>query len=132
MWDKIGPRVCSAMVFIDEATLNNGCLMIVSGSHKAGRTEHEADTVTTSYKQWCIPHADLKKRIDEEDIIHITGKPGDVLFFDCNLIHGSGHNMSPLPRNSFISVFNSIENKPKPSENPRPDWVVSRNFDLVR
>ena len=40
--------------------------------------------------------------------------------------------MSPLRRNSFISVYISIENKPKPSENPRPDWVVSRNFDLVR
>lgn len=132
MWDKIEPRICSAMVFIDEATLNNGCLMIVSGSHKAGRNEHEADTVTTSYKQWCIPPADLKQRICEEDIIHVTGKPGDVLFFDCNLIHGSGHNMSPLPRNSFISVYNSIGNKPKPAENPRPDWVVSRSFDLVR
>lgn len=131
MWDGIEPRICSAMVVIDRATLNNGCLMIVSGSHRGGRLEHEADTVTTSYKQWCIDTGTLKETIREEDIIHVTGEPGDVLFFDCNLIHGSGHNMSPLPRNTFITVYNAIDNKPKPVDNPRPDWVVSRQFDVV-
>ncbi len=95
MWDGVGPNLVSAMIIIDEATLNNGCVMVVSGSHKGGRIEHEADTVTTSYKQWCIPPDDLKTVIREEDITHITGEPGDVLFFDCNLIHGSGHNAAP-------------------------------------
>ena len=132
MWDGIGPNLMSAMVIIDKATPNNGCVMVVAGSHKRGRIEHEADTVTTSYKQWCIPPDDLKAVIREEDIIHITGEPGDVLFFDCNLIHGSGHNMSPLPRNTFIAVYNNIDNKPKPVENPRPDWVVAHRFDVVK
>jgi ectoine hydroxylase len=106
--------------------------MVVAGSHRLGRLEHEADTVTTSYKQWCIPPETLRKTLREEDILHITGDPGDVLFFDCNLIHGSGHNMSPLPRNTFITVYNALSNKPRPVESPRPDWVVSRVFDPVR
>ena len=69
--------------------------------------------------------------VHEERIQHITGEPGDVLFFDCNLLHGSGHNMSPLPRRTFIVCYNDIDNKPRPVANQRPDWVVSRSFDVV-
>ncbi|MBI3830846.1 MAG: phytanoyl-CoA dioxygenase family protein [Planctomycetes bacterium] len=131
MWDGVEPKLISVMVLLDRATVNNGCLMVVAGSHKWGRQEHYADTVTTSYKQWCLDLPTLKQRVNEEDIRHITGEPGDVLFFDCNLLHGSGHNMSPLPRKTFIIAFNDIANKPRPVENPRPDWVVSREFEAV-
>ncbi|MCA9443386.1 MAG: phytanoyl-CoA dioxygenase family protein [Candidatus Omnitrophica bacterium] len=129
--DGVQPRIVSTMILLDRATLNNGCLMVLPGSHRGGRLEHEADTTTTSYKQWCIPPEILKKTMREEDIKYITGEPGDALFFDCNLIHGSGHNMSPLPRNTFIIAYNAIDNKPAPVENPRPDWVVSREFELI-
>lgn len=132
MWDGAAPKLISVMVLLDRATVNNGCLMVVAGSHKWGRQEHYADTVTTSYKQWCLDIPTLKARVAEEDIRHVTGEPGDVLFFDCNLVHGSGHNMSPLPRKTFIVAFNDITNQPKPVENPRPDWVVSRQFEVVR
>jgi ectoine hydroxylase len=131
MWDGVGPQLVSVMVFLDRATVNNGCLMVVAGSHKWGRQEHFADTVTTSYKQWCIDTQTLKRRLREEDIQHITGEPGDALFFDCNLVHGSGHNMSPLPRKTFIVCYNDARNRPRPVDNPRPDWVVSRVFDVV-
>lgn len=132
MWDGVEPKLISVMVLLDRATINNGCLMVVAGSHTWGRQEHFADTVTTSYKQWCLDVPTLKERIREEDIRHVTGEPGDVLFFDCNLVHGSGHNMSPLPRKTFIIAYNDIANKPKPVENPRPDWVVAREFEVVR
>ncbi len=132
MWDGVGPRLVSAMVILDRATANNGCMMVVAGSHKWGRQEHFADEETTSYRQWCIDTGTLRERLREEQIEQITGEPGDVLFFDCNLVHGSGHNMSPLPRKVFITAYNSVDNRPRPVENPRPDWVVSRQFDPVR
>ena len=52
--DGVEPRLVSVMVLLDRATINNGSLMVVPGSHKWGRLEHYSDTVTTSYKQWCI------------------------------------------------------------------------------
>jgi ectoine hydroxylase len=131
MWDGVDPKFVSCMVMLDKATVNNGSLMVVAGSHKWGRQEHYADTVTTSYKQWCIDTPTLKQKIKEEDIRHVTGEPGDVLFFDSNLVHGSGHNMSPLPRKTFIVCYNDINNKPRPVEKPRPDWVVAREFEVV-
>jgi len=131
MWDGVEPKLVSTMVLLDRATINNGALMVVAGSHKHGRKEHYADTVTTSYKQWCIDVPTLRETIREEDIHYVTGEPGDVLFFDCNLVHGSNHNMSPLPRKTFIIAYNDIANKPRQVEKPRPDWVVAREFEVV-
>jgi ectoine hydroxylase len=129
--DGVEPRLVSVMVLLDRATINNGSLMVVAGSHRWGRMEHYSDTVTTSYKQWCIKTEVLRDRLKEEQIQHVTGEPGDVLFFDSNLVHGSGHNMSPLPRNTFIVVYNASDNRPRAVENPRPDWVVSRDYETV-
>jgi ectoine hydroxylase len=129
--DGVDSRFVSAMVLLDEATIHNGCLLIAAGSHRWGLLPHYSDTVTTSYKQWCVELPALKERLREDMIRPITGKPGDVLFFDPNLLHGSGHNMSPLPRKTLILCYNDIANKPKPVENPRPDWVVSRDFTVV-
>jgi ectoine hydroxylase len=87
--------------------------------------------VTTSYKQWCIEQSCLQQRVREEDIHHLTGEAGDVLFFDCNLVHGSSHNMSPLSRKTFIIGYNAITNKPRPVEAPRPEWVVDREYVVI-
>jgi L-proline 4-hydroxylase len=131
MWDGVGPRLLSVMVLLDRATLNNGCLLVAAGSHRWGRLEHYPDEVTTSYKQWCVDRPTLQEQLSEEMIRPITGEPGDALFFHCNLLHASGHNLSPLPRNTIILAYNALDNKPRPVERPRPDWVVARQFDPV-
>ena len=131
MWDGVEPRLISVMIFLDRATLNNGCLLVAAGSHRWGRLEHHADEVTTSYKQWCVDTPTLKERLSEAMIQPITGQPGDVLFFHCNLLHGSGHNMSPLPRKTFIIAYNDWVNKPQSVDNPRPDWVVAQTFEKI-
>jgi ectoine hydroxylase len=131
VFDGVRPRLVSVMILLDRATPNNGSLMVVGGSHRWGDLEHFSDSVTTSYKQWCIQPHELCKRLKEGMIEHIVGEPGDVLFFDCNLVHGSGHNMSPLPRKTYIIAYNAVDNKPRPVESPRPDWVVAREFEIV-
>ena len=131
MWDGVQAKMMSVMVLLDRSTINNGCLMAVAGSHKLGRLEHYTDTVTTSYKQWCVDIPALKEHVREEDIRHLTGEAGDVIFFDCNLLHGSSHNMSPLPRKTFIIAYNNINNKPEQVEDPRPEWVVDRSFEAL-
>lgn len=65
-------------------------------------------------------------------MIHpVVGGLGDVCFFDCNIVHGSGHNLSPLPRRTMIYAFSAVDNVPHDVENPRPDWVVSRRHEPV-
>lgn len=130
--DGVDPKLVSCMVYLDEATDQNGCLMVIPGSHKLGRLEHLPDEVTTSYKQWTIPIPKMKEITRDREIVSLTGKPGSVLMFHCNLIHGSNHNMTPKSRKSVIFAYNDIANKPRPVPNPRADYVVSRIFDVVQ
>jgi len=48
----------------------------------------------------------------KDNIRQIIGGPSDVLFFNCNITHGSEHNISPLSRKSLIISYNNIDNKP--------------------
>ena len=129
--DGVAPRLCSAMVFLDRATAHNGCLLVAAGSHRWGLLPHHPDEVTTSYRQWCIDADALRGRLDEAMIRPITGEPGDVLIFDPLLVHGSGHNLSPLPRKTVIVCYNAVANAPQGVAQPRPDWVVSRDLTPV-
>ena len=131
-YDGVDDRMASALVMLGPNTSANGCVMLIRGSHRWGVLDHYSDEVTTSYKQWCITPAALREHItDEAMIIPIEGEAGDVCFFDCRTVHGSNHNLSPAKRYSLIYAFAAIDNVPAGVENPRPDWVVARQFEAV-
>ena len=131
-YDGVDDRLVSALVMLDANTIHNGCIMLIAGSHRWGILEHYDDEETTSYKQWCIRPEALRSHLkDESAITPIVGEPGDVCFFDCKIIHGSNHNFSPLPRRSLIYAYSAIDNLPTGVDDPRPDWVVSRQPEAV-
>tara|TARA_B100001123_G_scaffold365348_1_gene424274 strand:+ start:1380 stop:2153 length:774 start_codon:yes stop_codon:yes gene_type:complete len=131
-YDGVDDRMMSVQIMFGDNTLHNGCILLVEGSHKWGTLDHYSDEVTTSYKQWCIPPEELRKHVtDESRIYPVVGKAGDVCFFDCNILHGSNHNFSPVPRNTVIFAYSAIDNIPKGVDNPREDWVVSREYEPV-
>jgi ectoine hydroxylase len=51
------------------------------------------------------------------------------VIFDCNLMHGSGANISPLPRCNLFIVYNSVLNLPREpycGKSPRPSYIANR------
>ncbi|NOY41127.1 MAG: hypothetical protein GXP26_04735 [Planctomycetes bacterium] len=129
-YDGVDDRMASVLIMLDKTTIHGGCLLFVPGSHQWGVLEHESDEATTSYKQWCVTKPALLERIQDDRVyVPIVGEPGDVFFFDCKILHGSGHNMSPASRKSLIFACADVDNQPKVVENPRPDWVVARQFE---
>ena len=60
--------------------------------------------------------------------VPIIGKPGSLVVFDCNLLHASGHNLSAQDRWQAYFCFHKVANRPVDVENPRPDYVRSRNW----
>lgn len=122
----------TALVMLNEATEMGGCLYFIPGSHKLGRLDPEMDETTTSYKLWTVPKSqmiDLMGKLGEG--VPIVGKPGTVVLFHPNIVHGSGHNMSSRARWQMYFVYNRQDNKPDNVENPRPEYVCSRLFDPV-
>ena len=75
---------------------------------------------------------------DDEDIAELanrygieqfTGGAGSALWFDSNVMHGSGSNITPFPRSNIFLVFNSVDNPPQaPFAAPRarPPYIAAR------
>jgi len=99
------PRMLSAFVALDEATIENGCLQVLKGSHLLGRLEHGkvGDQTGTNIDRI----AQIEPLFER---VHCTMKPGSVLFFHCNLLHTSAANDSDYPRRSFIVCYNALAN----------------------
>ena len=77
---------------------------------------------------------DITKMAAEYGIDQFTGTAGSALWFDSNIMHGSGNNITPYPRSNIFLVFNSVENalvEPFAATKPRPTFIGSRDFTPV-
>lgn len=93
-WDAYADFFITALVSIDEATVENGCLRMVNGHHKRGL-----------FKSW--------EPLSEDDMadmefIDCPTKPGDVVFFDCYAPHASAPNMTGQTRRIFFATYNRL------------------------
>lgn len=115
-WYKSGflfpDAMISVMVALSEATIENGCLQVIKGSHKLGRVEHgfagEQVGAKIEYVNACLNRMEL---------VYVELQPGDVLFFHSNILHRSEANNSDRARWSMISAYNLSFNKPAFDEN---------------
>jgi ectoine hydroxylase len=131
-WRRDGvpaPSLTTALIMLDEPTEMNGCLYFLPGSHKLGNLESEMDDRTTSYRLWVVPKEQLLDVMTRSpEPVTITAQPGSVVFFHCNLLHSSGHNLSRYDRWHIYVVYNQVANKPNAVPSPRPDYQRSTNF----
>ena len=101
------PHMLSVGVAIDAATIENGCLQVLRGSHLLGRIEHGRVGGQTG--------AD-PERVDAVmsvcPKVLIVMDPGDAVFFHCNTLHSSARNMSPRPRTLMLTAYNLAINSP--------------------
>ncbi len=93
-WDNYADFYISALVSIDEATVENGCLQMVAGHHRRGL-----------FKSW--------EPLSEDDMagmefVQCPTKPGDVVFFDCFAPHASEPNMTDETRRIYYATYNRL------------------------
>ena len=75
-----GPQYVDAIVHVDDATIPNGCLKFLPGSHKQGHLTH--------ITQNCSPHLPTDQyRL--ADAVHCPANAGDVVAFSIYTVHGS-------------------------------------------
>ncbi|MBT3667093.1 MAG: phytanoyl-CoA dioxygenase family protein [Opitutae bacterium] len=109
------PNLCSVMIAVDQATVENGCMQVIKGSHKLGRVNHVLSGDQAGADMERVEEA--KKRLD---LVHVTMDPGDALFFHSNTLHASDANESDHPRWAMICCYNAASNDPyKDSHHPR-------------
>ena len=109
------PNLCSVMIAVDKATVENGCMQVIRSSHKLGRVNHVLTGDQAGADMERVEEA--KKRLG---LIHVTMDPGDALFFHSNLLHASAANQSDHSRWAMICCYNAKSNNPyKESHHPK-------------
>lgn len=135
------PRAVSLSIALTDNYPFNGGLMVMPGSHKkfvpcVGETPENNHESSLKAQEIGVPsEADITALAEEFGIDQFTGKAGSALWFDSNIMHGSGSNITPYPRSNLFMVFNSVENKltePFAAPGPRPEHIAHRDFTPLR
>ena len=88
---------------------------------------------STAYKFWAMPRQRMIEVLKSSpEPVAVTGRAGTCVLFHCNVLHASGHNLSADDRWHIYVSCNTVANKPQLGPNPRPDWVVSRNWNPLK
>jgi ectoine hydroxylase len=133
-------RALSMSVLLAENTPNNGPLMVIPGSHRTyvtcvGETPDDHYRQSLKKQEYGVPdELSLAVLAHKHGIVAPTGKPGTVILFDCNTMHGSNGNITPFPRANAFLVYNAMSNRlqaPFRADKPRPDFVAAREFRPV-
>jgi L-proline 4-hydroxylase len=146
------PRVMSVAIFLDEVTEYNGPMLLIPGSHREGVIDvpakdkppveaYKAELPDLNRDSWISNlTANLRYSLSKESVTRLVlghgiespkGPAGSVVFFDGNIAHASAGNISPFDRVVVLITFNSIENIPSEVKNPRPEFLVSRDYTPV-
>jgi ectoine hydroxylase len=135
------PRAVSCSIALTDNYPFNGGLMLMPGSQRtfvqcAGRTPENNYKSSLKEQKVGVPAEDeIAKLAAEHGIEQFTGAAGSALWFDSNIMHGSGNNITPYPRSNIFLVFNSVDNavvEPFAAEKARPEFIAGRDFTPVR
>ena len=82
------------IIVVDEATMANGCLHILPGSHRRGNLK---------VKRYA--KGQIEEQVDVSTAVPCEAIPGDVVMFTSYTAHGSTPNTTDKPRRSYINGF---------------------------
>ena len=106
--------VVTALLMLDDMTPENGCLMVVPGSHRGPMYSLFDGERFTGF---VAPDEERALRESEEPIL---GRAGSVCLMHTRLAHGSEPNRSVSPRGLYICVYSAADAFPI-ARNPMPN-----------
>ena len=119
-WPMDPPTLVTVSIALNDATPENGCIQVIPGSHKWGLQEWgqitRADDAVTSRQD-----IDISARID------VPLRAGSAVCFHSLMVHGSGANQSPNPRNTALYAYFS----PQVRYTPKEGQPRERSFPVV-
>ncbi|MEQ9310661.1 MAG: phytanoyl-CoA dioxygenase family protein [Balneolaceae bacterium] len=141
------PKALSIAIFLSDINEFNGPIYLVPSSHKNGileLQEYDEDlegessffqkyqnsrpyiSQVSSKLKYSLDKTALRKVIDENGLVSMSGGMGSILFFDSNLVHSSPSNLSPWDRNILFITYNSVNNLPPLESMKRPSFIANK------
>ncbi|HVQ91707.1 MAG TPA: phytanoyl-CoA dioxygenase family protein [Mycobacteriales bacterium] len=94
-WHLDPPTAATIWVALDDATVANGCVHYVLGSHTRGRIGHERTD----------PDSVLVEAVTDEEAVPYPVPAGSALIHHAQTLHGSPPNTTPWPRRAYCVVY---------------------------
>lgn len=130
-------RAVSCSISLSDNYDFNGPLMLIPGSHRhyvqcVGETPEDNYKESLKRQETGVPDPESVRALMGEGggIVQATAPAGSMTMFECNTMHGSNSNITPLPRANLFVVFNSVENEledPFGGLPPRPGFLANRS-----
>lgn len=101
-WENMTPiahRVATAMIFLDDATLENGCLEVAPGSHTVGKHPQRTDADGFGSLEMDTGIFDMTR------LVPLEVPAGTVAFFGAFLVHRSLPNRSNGDRRALLYSY---------------------------
>lgn len=98
-WSFESHDALSIWVALDDATMENGCLYFMPGSHQA--TSFAEAGISANMNAVFAQYPELAKH----DLVAAPMKAGDASFHNALCVHGAGPNMTPRPRRAMTCAF---------------------------
>lgn len=113
--------IVTALLMLDDVTRENGCPMVVPGSHRGPLLSLYQGG---RFVGFIDPEEERRLRAQE---VAVVGQAGSVCLMHTRLVHGSAANRSARPRGLFICVYTAADAFPlaaSPLPNPNEGLVV--------
>lgn len=103
----------TANLAVDAATVENGCLQVVPGSHRMQVDLAHGGAIT---EDW----------IARNDWVSVPLQPGDILFFGSHLAHRSAENRTPNSRAMIYATYSGKDD----GEDLRTKYYADRRVEF--
>jgi len=107
-WSFERPELVSVWLALGEERRDNGCLLLLPGSHVMDFDASRLDEAQFLRTDVAENAALLQTQVCAEL------NPGDVLFFHCRLFHAAGHNRAAQTKFSAVFTYHTTGNPPLP------------------
>lgn len=119
-WSFERPELVSVWLALGEERRDNGCLLLLPGSHTMDFDATRLDAAQFLRTDVAENAALLQTQVCAEL------NPGDVLFFHCRLFHAAGSNRTARTKFSAVFTYRALDNPPLPGSRSAglPDVVL--------
>jgi len=100
-------RIVAAWTAMEPVTRENGCLVVVPGSHRGELLTHENPPDIEDLNLGYFGAAGIGDQIGRR--VHLEMAPGDTVFFHPVLLHGSGRNRTPGFRRAISAHYAALD-----------------------
>ncbi len=98
-WSFHHPQAITIWIALDDATLQNGCLYFLPGSHK--KTTYEEAGFSANMDEFFITFPELKNT----PAVPANMKAGSCSFHNGLVVHGANANMTPFARRAMTCAY---------------------------